>query len=106
MPSNVFAQEEITAYDSHGKRDPFWQLVTPSGAIVSYETDLLASDMVLEGIISDEEGFKCAIINGFIVKPKDKIGLFVIEAVGKDEVILKKGEEVFALRLKGGKLYE
>ena len=87
-------------YDDHGKRDPFWRLVSPSGAILNYDSDLLVSDMVLEGIIADPNGKSVAIINSMVVKPNDKIGLFVVSEIEQDKVILNKGEESFVLKLK------
>ena len=95
-----FAQEEQFVYDGHGRRDPFWRLVGPSGAIVNYETDLLISDMTLEGIIYDPSGKSFAIINGTVAKLNDRIGLYVVSRIDKNQVILKKGQENFMLELK------
>ncbi len=98
---NAFAEEEpVFTYDDHGKRDPFWRLVSPSGAVLSVDNDLLVTDMVLEGIIQDAQGKNLAIINSRVVGPNDKIGLFVVTDVGQDRVILEKGQESFVLKLK------
>lgn len=88
------------SYDDHGKRDPFWKLVSPGGGIMNFETDLLISDLTLEGIIFDPSGKNLAIINGNVVKPNDKLGAFIISRIEKNEVILLKGQESFVLRLK------
>lgn len=98
----VYGEKEETpfTYDDHGKRDPFWRLVSPSGAILNYDSDLMLSDMALDGIISDPAGGNMAIINSVIVKTNDKIGLYVVSAVDKDKVILTKGGEIFVLKLK------
>lgn len=87
-------------YNDHGKRDPFWKLVTPGGSIMNFEADLLISDLTLEGIILDPSGRNLAIINGNVVKQKDKLGAFVISKIEKDRVILLKGQENFILELK------
>ena len=96
----VFAQKGQFVYDDHGKRDPFWKLVSPSGAIVTYETDLLFSDISLEGIIYDPSGKSLAIINGAILKPNDRIGPFLVSKIENKKVILLKGQESFTLYLK------
>ena len=92
--------EEGFFYDDHDKRDPFWPLVTPSGTITSYETDILVSDLVLEGIISGSGGNNMAIINGLIVKPNDQIGNYTVSAISERIVVLFKGQERFELKLK------
>lgn len=90
-------------YDDHGKRDPFWPLVSPSGSIISYESDLTAADMILEGIVGDSQGNYSAIINGIVVRPGQKIGLFVVDSITKDSVILLKDQERSVLNMnKGG----
>ena len=93
-------QQQNFVYDDHGKRDPFWTLVTPTGVIVNYDSDVLISDMVLEGIIAGADGKNLAIINNTIVKPNDQFGLFVIEKIELDKVLLRKGQESFALKIK------
>lgn len=91
---------EKFVYDDHGKRDPFWKLVTASGSIMNFETDLLISDLTLEGIIVDPRGANLAIINGNVVKTNDKLGAFTVLKIEKDNVKLLKGQESFILRLK------
>ncbi len=92
--------EDAYVYDDQGKRDPFMRLVSPSGAILSLDNDLLVTDMVLEGIIQDPSGKNLAIINSLVVGVDDKIGTFTISDVGIDRVVLIKGEESFVLKLK------
>ena len=102
--SKVSAQQQPPpqnfVYDDHGKRDPFWSLVTPAGVIINYDGDILISDLVLEGIIAGADGKNLAIINNTIVKPNDQVGLFVIEKIELDKVLLRKGQESFALKIK------
>ncbi len=95
-----YGEESVSKYEDHGKRDPFWRLVSPSGAILSLDNDLSATDMVLEGVIQDQTGKNLAIINSVVVAPGDKIGLFEVTSVGKDGVTLSKGDEKFVLKLK------
>ena len=94
------AQEDPFVYNDHGRRDPFWRLVSPSGSIISYEKDLLLSDMVLEGIMTDAGGGNIAIINGTVVKAGDKLGLFVVQKIDPLSIILQKGNATFTLNLK------
>ena len=98
--SSSLSAAEKSLYNAHGKRDPFWRLVSPSGALLNYDSDLQLSDMALDGIISDPNGQNLAIINSVIVKTNDKIGLYVVSEVDKDKVILTKGAEIYVLKLK------
>src|SRR5689334_17369810 len=93
--SYSFAEQHSLVYDDHGKRDPFLRLVSPSGAVLSFDNDLQITDMVLEGIIQDPNGNNLAIINSVVVGPNDKVGLFVVSEVGKDRVVLVKGQESY-----------
>ena len=93
-------QDNPFSYDDHGQRDPFWPLVSPTGAIITYKTDLTVTDMFLEGIITDSTEENMAIINGMVVRPQDSIGLFTVEEIAENYVILKKGESSYTLRLK------
>jgi len=86
-------------YDPHGMRDPFLPLVTAEGAIITYEMDFSVSEMTLEGIISDETG-NVAIINGNIVEQGKMIGLYTVERIDADRVILLKDTEESVLQLK------
>lgn len=87
-------------YDDHGKRDPFWELVTPSGTVINYETDYMIADLVLEGIMSGEADTSIAIINGRVVKKGDKVGNFQVLTIADNTVILVKDKKKFELRLK------
>ncbi len=95
----AIAQEDFM-YDSHGRRDPFWPLVSSSGAILSYDDSLQFSDMVLEGVIYDPDGERFAIINSRVVKIEDRIGGFVVTAVNQDSVTLYRQGQEFSLNLK------
>jgi len=101
--NTVTAEEnEQFVYDDQGRRDPFWRLVSPSGAILNYETDFLITDLALEGIMAGKDGKNYAIVNGRILKAADVIGQFVVERIDDDRVILKKGRQKFELKLKKG----
>lgn len=91
---------EAFNYDDHGKRDPFWPLVNANGNIISYESELLVTDLTLEGIISEPTGQNLAVINSHIVKTKDTLGLFVVGEITRNSVILIKGKDKFELKLK------
>jgi len=103
MATFARADRKDFTYDDHGKRDPFWPLVSPAGTFISYESDLTISDMILEGISSDATGSYIAIINGTVVRTNDKIGLFKVAQITSDQVILVQDKEKFILNLtKGG----
>ncbi len=67
---------------------------------MTYETDLLLSDMTLEGIIFDPNGNSLAIINGVVVERNGQFGLYKIEKIEAGKVMLQKGPESFTLGLK------
>ncbi len=98
----LWAQEKGRdfVYDDHGKRDPFWNLVTPAGVVMNYDSDVQISDLTLAGIISGKDGENLAIINNTIVKPKDKFGLFIVDKIEQDKVFLIKGQQSFVLKIK------
>jgi len=98
--SATMEEEEEFVYDDHEGRDPFWPLVTPSGAIITHEKDLTIADLVLEGIMTEGDANNTAIINGRILVPEDAIGSFVIKSVAADYVVLQKGKQIFTLKLK------
>lgn len=99
----VCAQEKRPfVYDDHGRRDPFWQLVSPTGTVLNYETDFLITDLALEGIMAGTQGENVAIINGRILRIKDAVGQFIVERIYEGSVILKKGKQKFELKLEKG----
>jgi hypothetical protein len=91
---------DMFVYDDHRSRDPFSPLVTPSGAIITQDKDLVVTDMILEGIMTEGGGKNIAIINGRIVGKNDTIGTFVVIRIEKDIVILQKGQKIYSLKLK------
>jgi len=93
-------EAEPFVYNAQGRRDPFWPLVTPSGAIITHEQDLTITDLILEGILTESETHNIAIINGRILNKEDTIGCFVIKEITPDTVILQKGKQIFTLKLK------
>lgn len=98
--SGYAGDDKSFAYKDFGRRDPLWPLVTPSGAVMNYESEMFVSDMVLEGIIVDPSGQNLAIINGVIVKNWDKVGQYIVKNISTTSVVLMKGQEEFILKLK------
>ena len=101
LPVSVYATDQFV-YDAHSKRDPFSSLVTSSGAMVAYDSELTLSDLNLEGVLADPQGNSAAIINGKIVKVKDQIGSYQVETIAADHVDLIKDNEQFTIKLKKG----
>ena len=98
---NILAEEsELFPYNDHNRRDPLWRLVSSDGAIINYDTDLLISDLTIEGIIYDPHGKSFAIVNGNVVKSNDKIGQYIVKSIEQRRVILTNGHEDFLLELK------
>ena len=98
-PETVAVGEEFL-YDSHGRRDPFWRLVNPSGAIVNYDHEMSASDLALEGIMTGKDGRNVAIINGQLLKTNDTLGAYRVKSIDPSTVILQKDQELIKLKLK------
>ena len=87
-------------YKDEGKRDPLWPLVGSTGNVITYDSDFMIADLVLEGVMSDGGNSGIAMINGKILGINDKIGQFVIVQINTNEVVLQKGDQRFTLRLK------
>jgi len=97
--SLLFAQDEFK-YDAKGKRDPFIPLVTPDGRLLKLEKEQTASGLLLEGIIYDEHGLSCAIVNGEVVWVSDKIGDYQVLKIEKSKVIFIKSGQTLEVELK------
>jgi len=97
---NIYADSKPFVYNDHGRRDPFWPLVSSGGTIYNYETDFIITDLTLEGIMSGPDGRNFAMINGRVVSLNDSIGQFVVTEIREDSVVLKKGEHKFRMKLK------
>jgi hypothetical protein len=95
----AWAGQDSSVYDDHGKRDPVWPLVSPVGNIINYDKEFQASDLKIEGIMLGVNGQNLTIINGQIVKEGDLLGSLMVEAIGKNTVTLKQGEQKFELKL-------
>lgn len=98
----VLSAQERFIYNHNNKRDPFLQLVTPTGVVSNYETDYIVSDLILEGIVMgvDGSGGNVAIINGKIVKVNDIVGQFTVIKIEAQAVTLMKDDQIFVLKLK------
>jgi len=91
----------VSGYESKGKRDPFVPLVGQDrgnrsaglGGIVS------VNDVLLEGIAIGSSGKNIAILNGQIVKEKDKFGLLQIKKIRKKTVEISIDGKVHTLSL-------
>ena len=90
-------------YQSKGNRDPFISLVTKDGRILpGARTVTEGGDVELEGIIWDPNGKSMAIINGKLVKEKQRIMNMQVLKIKKASVILQKGGKVMVINLKKG----
>ena len=94
--SLVSAQEEaLFKYENNQNRDPFILLVTKDGKFtVTYGTIDSIDDVILEGILYDENGKSVVVMNDLVLKEHDKIGKIQVKKIEKDRVILfYKGED-------------
>ena len=102
LAGNARAEDSAFVYDNHGKRDPFAPLVSSKGSAIVYDGDITSADMILEGIVADPKGDNMAIVNGKIVKTTDRIGPYLVENIGNNQVELSNGQDRFTLKLKEG----
>ena len=96
------AESKQFVYNENGKRDPFWPLVSASGTITTYESDMTAADMVLEGVVVDAHGDNLAIVNGKIVKKGEQVASYQVDSISNDHVDLSNSQEHLTIRLKKG----
>ncbi len=103
--ANMYENKFI--YKNKGLRDPFIALVTIDGRILPGAREVTESTNVeLEGIIWDPNGKSLAIINGKLVKEKQRIMNLQVLKIKKDSVLLQKEGKVIVINLKkigGGK---
>lgn len=85
----LFAQEVIQ-YEDKGRRDPFIALVTSDGRLLNLEPREEKTSVVLEGIIFDNYGNSCAIINDEVLRVGDYIAGFAVYKIEENKVILLK----------------
>jgi hypothetical protein len=97
MPWFLMAEEPFR-YDGGGLRDPFLPLVTEGGALVNYDRDPAVSELVLEGIVFDGSR-SLAVINGDIFQEGQKVGLYLLDRIASDRVLLSRDGETFMLQL-------
>lgn len=87
-------------YEDKGNRDPFLSLVK-DGHIVEEPTTLSEiGNIELEGIIWDPNGKSMAIINGKLVKEKQRIMNMQVLKIKKASIILQKEGKVMVINLK------
>lgn len=100
MPWFLMAEEPFR-YEGGGLRDPFLPLVTEGGALVNYDRDPVVSELVLEGIVFDGSR-SLAVINGEIFQQGQKVGLYLLDRIESESVLLSRDGETFMLQLNKG----
>lgn len=97
-----YGQDDVNdfTYASKGKRDPF----IPLPYVVSKASGPASLDEFrLEGIIYDPSKDSLAVINGKVLRQGENVGPYTIQEIRKNSVSLRKGGEIFTLRLKAKK---
>jgi hypothetical protein len=91
----------VYGYESKGKRDPFVSLVGQDKGSHSAGLEGIVSiqDVLLEGIAMGPSGKNIAILNGQMVKEKDRFGLLQIKKISKKTVELSIDGKVHTLSL-------
>jgi len=88
-------------YESNAKRDPFVPLMgqEKGNRPSSLEEITSIEDVIVEGIAIEPSGKNIAILNGQMVKEKDKIGFLQIKKISKNTVELSIDGKVHTLSL-------
>ena len=87
-------------YESHGRRDPFVSLVGPEKSTITKLEDITSIDDInLEGIAIGAKGHRIAIINGEMLKERDKVGDIELKAIGKKAVRISIGDKEYKVNL-------
>ncbi len=95
--------ENVFEYKSKNKRDPFLSLVTKDGRILPGARPVSETgNIVLEGIIWDTQGKSVAIINGKLLRERDRISGVQILKIKKSSVIMQREGKVLVIELKKG----
>lgn len=95
----LYAQAEFV-YDARGKRNPFIPLVTSDGRLLKLDKKEGQDNLLIEGIIYDEDGLSYAIVNGEIVKIGDRVGGYYVSKIKKDKITFIKDGQPLELELK------
>jgi len=78
---------EVFKYEAKGRRDPFVPLVGKEiSSVASLMTISSIEDLKLEGIATGAKGKNVAIMNGEMVKERDRFGELVIKKITKKSV--------------------
>ncbi|MFA5255856.1 MAG: hypothetical protein WC419_04065 [Candidatus Omnitrophota bacterium] len=95
----------VSGYESKSKRDPFVPLVGQDKGSNSagLEGIISINDVILEGIAIGHSGKNVAILNGQMVKEKEKFGLLQIRKISKKTVELSIDGKVYKLSLQDEK---
>ena len=88
------------SYDPKGRRDPFAPLVGQErGTAAGLESIASFDDLKLEGVAVGAQGRQVAIINGQMVKEKDKFGALLIKKISRRSVELSIENRDYTLTL-------
>ncbi|MDO8536147.1 MAG: hypothetical protein Q7S30_03980 [Candidatus Omnitrophota bacterium] len=92
---------QVSGYEPKGKRDPFIPLVGQEKASrpAGLEGIISIQDVLLEGIAIGPSGKNIAILNGQMVKEKDKFGVLEVKKISKKMIELSIEGKDFTLSL-------
>jgi len=95
----TYAQEEYI-YDSRGRRDPFVPLLgVTSSAMGSLDDVMGIDDVNLQGIASDSQGKKAAIINGEMIREGQTIGRVTLKKILHEKIELMIDDEEYEINI-------
>lgn len=87
--SASYTSPKASAYEPHGRRDPFVPLIGKERpTVVRIEDVMSIDDLKLEGIAIGAKGERIAILNGEMLKEKKKIGDLEVKKITKRTVTI------------------
>ncbi|MFC1590209.1 hypothetical protein ACFL42_01805 [Candidatus Omnitrophota bacterium] len=98
---------DIFRYSSGGKRDPFVPIVGITegdmGAVIKLEDVVAIDEIILEGIAVGAGGNTVVIMNGELMRERQKRGGIVVEKITEGGVDISLNEQSYSLKFKKAK---
>ncbi|MFH1868544.1 MAG: hypothetical protein ABH843_06190 [Candidatus Omnitrophota bacterium] len=95
------SDEKLFTYEDMDIRDPFVPLVDKDGKLmVTHGSIDSIRDIVVEGILYDNDGESVVILNGLVLKENDQVGDIKVERIQKHQVVLSSKSKKYTLKLK------
>jgi hypothetical protein len=99
--SQSFSDTNRPLFRKMTKPPSIQQQTNPFAQGISSPRDLSVEDLQLMGVVVGHDK-SYALVNGYVVERGDRIAGFEVKSIGHSQVVLRRLEEVFILRMGGG----